>query len=228
MFLPLSDEAPLPPRFRPWLTWSIIGLCAIIFLIFQSGALLQLEPEVSLGFGLVPAAFFGEATIDPSIVAVAPALSPLTSLFLHGSWMHLIGNMLFLGIFGDNIERALGRTGYAALYLICGAAAGLAYALVDPSSTRPLIGASGAVSAVLGAYLVLHPNVRVYGLVFNILPVRIPAYWFILGWFGIQFAQMLMGANQNIAWLAHVAGIVLGALTMAAVYHGLLLRRARY
>jgi len=215
VFLPLNDEAPLPSRFRPLLTWGLIGLTSAIFVLFQSSALFNLEPAVSIGYGLVPAVFSGSARLEDGLAGVPTALTPVSSIFLHGGWMHLITNMLFLGIFGDNIERALGRAGYLLLYLACGAGAGIAYALAYADSTSPMIGASGAVSAVLGAYLVLHPNVRVFGLLLNIIPVRIPAFWFIGGWFALQVGQMLAGDSTGVAWMAHVAGLVLGAVLMA-------------
>lgn len=220
MFLPLNDDAPLPRHFTPHVNWGVIAVCVMIYLVFQSGLLAPADPQFALGYGLIPAVFVTDAYLQPGITHAPTLLTPLTSLFLHGSWMHLIGNMLFLVIFGDNIEKELGPARFIALYLVCGAASGIAFALTVTSSVAPLIGASGAVSAVLGAYLVLHPNVRVFGLLLNVIPVRIPAYWFIGGWFLLQLGHALFDPNRHVAWVAHVAGLVFGALWMLAARHG--------
>ncbi len=146
-------------------------------------------------------------------------LSVLTAMFLHGGWLHLLGNMLFLYVFGDNVEDRLGRLRYLVFYLVCGYAATYGFSAVDPSSTAPLIGASGAVAGVLGAYLVLFPRARVWSLLtfFFFLPVRLPA-WLVLGsWFLLQAAYSagagITGATGGgVAYVAHVVGFVVGAL----------------
>jgi membrane associated rhomboid family serine protease len=146
-----------------------------------------------------------------------PALSVLMSMFLHAGWLHLLGNMLFLLIFGNNLEDRLGRIGYLAFYLLCGYAAAYGFAVASPNSAAPLIGASGAIAGVLGAYLVLYTRARVWSLVpfLLFLPLRIPA-WLVLGlWFALQWAYSAgyaaAGAG-SVAYLAHVIGFVLGAL----------------
>lgn len=147
-------------------------------------------------------------------------LSLLSSMFLHGSWMHLGLNMLFLWVFGNNIEDHLGRRHFAAFYLLAGLVATLAHVAVDTSSTVPLIGASGAVAGVMGAYLVWFPDARVRTLVFLfiVLFVRIRAKWLLLVWFASQF---LIDPNDGVAWMAHVGGFVVG------VFVGLLVRESR-
>ena len=217
MFLPLDDDAPTHRNFRPQATWAIVALCVAVFLLFQSGSVFDLEPEFSLGFGLIPQVFAGNAELSHHITHAPTLLTPLTSLFLHGNWMHLIGNMLFVWIFADNVEEAFGTRRFALFYLGAGAAAGLAYAALDRGSSSPLIGASGAVSAVLGAYLVLYPNVKVFGLALNIIPVRVPALWFIAAWFVLQIGHALFDPNRSVAWVAHIAGLIIGAAAVLAL-----------
>jgi membrane associated rhomboid family serine protease len=145
-----------------------------------------------------------------------PALSVLTAMFLHGGWLHLLGNMLFLYVFGNNVEDRLGRLRYLAFYLVCGYAATYGYSLFDPSSSTPLVGASGAIAGVLGAYLVLFPRARVWSLLtfFFFLPVRLPA-WLVLGsWFALQYLYFRgagVADGGGVAYGAHVVGFIVGA-----------------
>ena len=147
------------------------------------------------------------------------ALSVLTAMFLHGGWLHLLGNLLFLYVFGNNVEDRLGRLRFLGFYLLCGYAATYGFALLDTSSTVPLVGASGAIAGVLGAYLVLFPRARVWSLLtfFFFLPVRLPA-WVVLGsWFLLQAlysagAGITDATGGGVAYVAHVAGFVVGAL----------------
>jgi membrane associated rhomboid family serine protease len=145
-----------------------------------------------------------------------PALSALTAMFLHGGWLHLVGNLLFLFVFGNNVEDRLGRLKFLAFYLFCGFAATYGFALPAAGSTQPLVGASGAIAGVLGAYLVLFPRAKVWSLLtfFFFLPVRLPA-WLVLGsWFLLQYLYF-QGAGvaeaAGVAYLAHVIGFVVGA-----------------
>jgi membrane associated rhomboid family serine protease len=144
-----------------------------------------------------------------------PALSVLYAMFLHGSWLHLLGNMLFLWVFGNNVEDRLGRVRYLLFYLACGYAATYGFALADPRSTTTLVGASGAIAGVLGAYLVLFPRARVTSLVPFLLffPVWLPAWvvlgsWFLLQWFYAAGGSVSTGAG--VAYLAHVVGFITG------------------
>ena len=155
---------------------------------------------------------------SPPPYSKSAVLSVLTAMFMHGGWLHLLGNMLFLYVFGDNVEDRLGRLRYLAFYLLCGFAATYGFAAVDPSSTAPLVGASGAIAGVLGAYLVLFPRARVWSLLtfFFFLPVRLPA-WLVLGsWFLLQAVYSagagITDAAGGVAYVAHVVGFVVGAL----------------
>jgi membrane associated rhomboid family serine protease len=140
-----------------------------------------------------------------------------TSMFLHGSWMHIIGNMWFMWVFGNNIEDSMGRVRFVVFYLLCGIAAALAQVALNPSSGIPMVGASGAISGVMGAYFVLYPRVRVWTLVpigFFLTSIALPAWTMLLYWIAIQFLGGLFGifagAEGGVAFGAHVGGFVAG------------------
>ncbi len=159
----------------------------------------------------------GCVTQSPPPYEKRPFLSVLTAMFLHGGWLHLLGNMLFLYVFGNNVEDRLGRLRFLAFYLACGYAATYVFSLFFAGSSQPLVGASGAIAGVLGAYLVLFPRARVWSLLsfFFFLPVRLPA-WLVLGsWFVLQYLYA-RGAGlteaTGTAYLAHVVGFVVGAV----------------
>ena len=180
------------------------------------------EPETSVATGEAGANAQGRTgcVLGPPDYTMPPVLSALTAMFLHGGWLHLLGNLLYLYVFGNNVEDRLGRVRFLLFYLVCGFAATYGFAAVSPSSETPLVGASGAIAGVLGAYLVLFPRARVWSLLtfFFFLPVRLPA-WLVLGsWFVLQ-ALYFGGAgitdatdSGGVAYLAHVLGFVVGAL----------------
>ena len=166
-------------------------------------------------FGMIPAVLLGQARLERGLAVIPPAASLVTSMFLHGGWAHLLGNMLYLWIFGNNVEDRLGHLRYALFYLGCGLAAAAAQILPAPSSTIPMVGASGAISGVLGAYLVLYPHARVIVLVpFSLLLLhQIRAVWLLGFWIAIQLVAALVSpADQGgVAWWAHVGGFAVGA-----------------
>jgi membrane associated rhomboid family serine protease len=212
--IPLRDRNPTDSV--PVVTIAIIVLNVAVFLHeFALGPALR---PFLLEYGLVPAqvtlAFrYGEGSL-------AGALLPfLTSMFVHGGWLHVIGNMWFLWIFGDNVEDVLGSARYALFYLVCGLGAGLTHWLIQPGSAVPTVGASGAIAGVLGAYAYLFPGARVLTLVpifFIIQLIEIPAVLLLAIWFLLQFVTgltaPLAGAGGGIAWGAHVGGFLAGLL----------------
>ena len=157
-FFPFADENPT--KRKPIISWAIILLCSLTFLnyVFENGFL---QDKVFLTFGMVPALIFGHSELSDSLKVIPPVLSIITSMFLHGGWMHLIGNMTYLYIFGDNVEETLGRKKFVLFYFLTGTCAALAQAFLDPMSTIPMVGASGAIAGVLGAYLVLFPSAKI-------------------------------------------------------------------
>jgi membrane associated rhomboid family serine protease len=209
--VPLSDDNSTVRE--PIVTYLLIGLCVGAFL-WQLG---QYERAVLYSYGMIPAELFGLWHPARSYQSI-PAWSKIfTSMFLHGGWFHLIGNMLFLWIFGNNVEDVLGRGRYILFYLCCGVAAALTQAVSNYSAHVPMVGASGAIAGVLGAYLLLYPhaNVRVFvWIVIFFRIVNVPA-WVLLGlWFAIQLLGGLMRSpgTPGVAFWAHVGGFISGGI----------------
>lgn len=216
--IPLRDASPT--RGSPAVTLLIAGLCAAAFgyelWVGASGGDAALE-SLYRTLGVVPATMTsaaGSAGIDP--VALLPLVS---HLFVHAGWLHLAGNLLYLWIFGGNVESRLGRSGYGLLFLAGGVVAAISEIAVDPTSTLPIIGASGAISAVLGAYLVLFPRARVLSLVFLgcfYQLMLVPAFLLLGLWFAIQLLEAVLSlgaapaASGGVAVVAHVGGFILG------------------
>ncbi len=205
--IPLRDENP--SRSFPVATVALMGASVAVFLRMASAGDAGLLALVT-AYGAVPARILA----DP--LGAAPTL--LTYTFLHGGWIHLGGNMLYLWVFGDNVEDRMGHAGFVAFYLLAGAAAGLAHTLLAPLSDRPLVGASGAIAGVLGAYLVLFPRARILSLVplgLFTRVVAVPAVVFLPLWFVLQLVSGLatLGSEAEVvAWWAHVGGFVAGVI----------------
>ncbi|HEY8566263.1 MAG TPA: rhomboid family intramembrane serine protease [Beijerinckiaceae bacterium] len=221
MFLPLYDGVPLRNLKAPIATRALIGACILGYALPALGLLPIDESWIVAGFGLIPAVLFGTEALPEGLPFVPEPLTLLTSLFLHGSLVHLLGNMLFLWVFGDNVEDAMGHGRFVAFFIACGAAAGLVHAGIDPDSARPLIGASGAISGVVAAYLILYPRVKVWGLFLKGIPLRVPAVLAIGFWIALQvFAAFLGGAGtENVGWFAHLGGLLAGAALIPLFRH---------
>lgn len=217
--IPLYDDNPT--RRPPLVNYGLIGLCIGAFL-WQLG---QNQHQILYGFGMIPAVLFGSAHLAPHLHVLPAWATVFTSMFLHGGWFHLIGNMLFLWIFGNNVEDALGHFRYLVLYLASGVAAALVQGLADPGSHVPMIGASGAIAGALGAYALLYPRANVHVFVWIVIFFRIvnlPA-WSLLGlWF---LMQLLSGLGQSrgspgVAFWAHVGGFAAGMVLLAVLRPG--------
>jgi membrane associated rhomboid family serine protease len=206
--LPLKDDNTIENINFQYVTISIIASCVIVFLWQLS--LGDEQGRYIFGLGTIPSVLFGTRGLSPELTLIPEYLTTMTSLFLHGGWMHLIFNMLFLWVFGDNVEDAMGHLRYIFFYLVCGILATLSHAVMEPSSGSPLIGASGAISGVLGAYLVLHPKSRVLVLFMNIIPLRLPAIFVLGGWIGLQFLSL--NSDNGTAWWAHIGGFLAGMI----------------
>jgi membrane associated rhomboid family serine protease len=212
--IPLRDN--IRSRRVPMVNYTLIGLNVLVFLYELS---LGRGLEAFLGrYALVPASLTHALTAQPAAVPGA-LLTVLSAMFIHGGWLHLIFNMLYLHIFGDNVEDRLGHLRYALFYLGTGAAAAAGHVLSQPSSMLPTIGASGAVAGVMGAYLLLYPRARVLTLIPIFIIIRIvelPATAYLAIWFLLQFLQgsaelMVARGAGGVAWWAHIAGFVAGA-----------------
>ena len=239
MVLPVHDENPV--RRAPWVTWLLIAINVVAFLLSPSaltprgpstGAQICEQAHYFEHYGAIPRelihggrvreqTLFEERGITKSCAPderpKSTLLSVFTAMFVHGGWLHLLGNMLFLFVFGNNVEDRFGRLRYLLFYLGAGALATFGHALLSPESTQPLVGASGAIAAVLGAYLVLFPRAKVTSLLSFLffLPVRLPA-WIVLGsWFALQYVYFrgaAVSAQATVAYAAHVVGFVVGCV----------------
>jgi membrane associated rhomboid family serine protease len=212
VFVPLSDENPRLVIRYPVVSWGLIAINLAVYTIFQSGLVFAANDAAVFGYGVIPAVLFGSAVLPPDLVAVPAASTFLTSLFLHGDPIHLIGNLLFILVFADNIEDSMGHFRFALFYLLCGAAGAAAHALALPESQAPLIGASGAISGVVAAYLLLHPRVKMWILLFGRIPLKVTAFWIILAWAGVQVVSAVIGGDEAIGWWAHIGGFAGGVL----------------
>lgn len=217
---PISDN--IPSRRTPIVTYTLIFINCIVFFI-ELSLPSNLTYRIFYTFGIVPARY---TNLDWAYIAGFPVgfiwlIMPLiTSMFLHGSWLHIISNMWFLWIFADNVEDRLGHVRFAIFYLLCGIAAGVAHIIINPTSTIPAIGASGAISGVLGAYFVFFPMAMIIVLipvVFWPIFIPLPAFIYITTWFLIQFlsgtVSLIIPYNISaIAWWAHIGGFIAGGL----------------
>jgi membrane associated rhomboid family serine protease len=217
--IPLRDENPVSST--PVVTWLLVASCVFVFVWQVSQGAPHFNRAI-FALGVIPAVLFGHAQLPSEIAMVPPAATVVTSMFLHGGWLHLAGNMLYLWIFGDNIEDRMGRFRFLAFYLVCGAAAVFAQALPAPEARVPMVGASGAISGVLGAYLLLFPRARVLVLVpfgFILKVIRLPAVWVLGLWFGIQLVSSLLApaGEGGVAFRAHLGGFIAG-LALARLF----------
>ena len=219
MFIPLYDYNPLRRIPWPFVTRGLIVVTSLVYVVFQSGLVIVGDQVAAAGFAVVPVEFFKPVGLRGPLAAIPEPLTFITYLFLHGGWMHLIGNMLFLWVFGDNVEDAMGHLRFLAFYLICGAAAGLAHAIAVPNSTAPLVGASGAIAGCLAAYLILHPRVKLWCLVLGRFPLKISAMWAIGAWIVFQVVSVYVIPDDETAWWAHIGGFVVGAALIPIFRH---------
>ena len=211
--IPLRDT--IPSRSVPIVNYLLIVVNALVF--FYELTLGADLPYFITRYGIVPARFFNPQLFGADLFGAA-VLPLITFMFLHGGWFHFIGNMLYLWIFGDNVEDRVGHFRYLMFYVICGLASGLAQLFIYPSSPLPIVGASGAIAGVMGGYLLLYPFARVVTLFFFFFFVQIvevPALFFLGFWFVFQFLSgsfSLAGEGGGVAWWAHIGGFVCGAL----------------
>ena len=219
MFVPVQDDNPLRSIRFQYVTVGLIIVNILVFLLEVS----SLRHQQVASFALVPlellkVGVLGGPAFGPNdAIAVPEPYTLLSYMFFHGDILHLTGNMLFLWVFGDNVEDAMGHSKFLVFYLACGIVAGLFHAMLLPASSIPLIGASGAVAGVIAAYLMLHPYVRVWVLAFRVIPLRITAALALGAWILTQVAMVVMaqlqiGAAGPIAWWAHIGGLIAGAV----------------
>jgi|TARA_B100001094_G_C18175582_1_gene797689 membrane associated rhomboid family serine protease len=206
MFFPISDDNPSSRM--PLVTYTLICLCAFVFFL---QILSEMNPEIYFSFGFIPSNFFNSSSLFSALFPI------ITSMFVHGGFAHIIGNMLYLWIFGDNVEDSMGRIKFIIFYLLCGAAGALLQGYVDPQSNIPMVGASGAIAGVLGAYLLLFPRANVRCLVFIIIiiqMIRVPAFLVLGIWIFGQFFSLpgSLEGSGGTAYYAHIGGFLAGMI----------------
>lgn len=209
MFLPLHDLNPHRHVDFPYVTYGLIGITVLVFLV-QSVLPPSAFERATIEFGMIPIVV---RDLYPQPLPWLPDWATLiTYAFLHADWLHLLTNMLFLWVFGDNIEDALGHFRFLLFYLACAMLAALAHLVFNFTGNGPLIGASGAVAGVMGAYILLFPHVRVFVLakIVWFIPLPVPAFWMLGFWVASQLFYALIGSNEPVAWWAHVGGFVAG------------------
>jgi membrane associated rhomboid family serine protease len=207
MVMPLYDHSPFKWPTPPYVTWGLIALNFIIFFL-QAGSGSDSADQVDHIAALIPATFTAAGASDSGLPA---PLTLVTYTFLHANFLHVFGNMIFLFVFGDDIEEAIGHWRFLVFYVACGVGSGLAFVLSDPSSTIELVGASGAVAGVIAAYLMFRPCAKVTVLI-SVLPVRVRAFWVIGGWALWQVIEVASRTQDGVAYWAHVGGLTTGAI----------------
>jgi membrane associated rhomboid family serine protease len=217
VFVPLHDANPLRYVRQPLVTWALIAANFAVFILFQSGFSLEGDDRAVILFGVTPAEIGIGAQLPRGYGSLPLEVTLVTYMFLHGGWLHIIGNMLFLWVFGDNVEDAMGHLRFLVFYLLCGIAGGLAHVLSMPDSKIPLVGASGAIAGIVAAYLMLHPHVKIWCLVLLRIPLRLSAMWILGAWVVFQIINVVVGAQDETSWWAHVGGLAAGALLVVVM-----------
>jgi membrane associated rhomboid family serine protease len=212
--IPLKDDTP--SALPPYVTVSLMVACVAVFL-WQRTLDIDAGRRAVDALGAIPAVLLTDARLPVDLQWVPRYASLFTYMFLHGGWLHLLGNLLYLWIYGDNVEDAMGHARYLFFYCLCGVAAIGVQAVSDPHSAYPIIGASGAISGILGAYLLLFPRAKVLTLVllpFFFTTLRLPAMLLLLLWFAVQLVSDLAvhGGDTSVAFRAHIGGFFAGML----------------
>jgi rhomboid family protein len=213
VFIPLRDENSLRSIPFQYVTVLLIVINALVFLLEVGG----LDHASIAAFGVTPRELFGApivtepGTVEMQLMPLAEGATLITYMFFHADIFHLVGNMLFLWVFGDNVEDAMGHVRFLCFYLACGVFAALFHSWMLPDSTLPLIGASGAVAGVIAAYLMLHPHVGVWVLAFKVIPLRITAGLALGLWIALQIVMIVIADVGPTAWWAHIGGLIAGA-----------------
>lgn len=217
MVIPIYDGNPFVFKTPPYASWSLLAANLAVFIweivagasqtVSHTASILQLtfRPEGAFDHHALPGQWLPwEFTL-------------ITYTFIHANWMHLIGNMAFLWVFGDDVENALGHARYLLFYFLCGAFGALAHFFANPGSHLPLLGASGAIAGIVAAYLMLHPCRKIWVLAFMRIPIRLAAEWVLGFWIVIQILNIAFSSNKEVAWWTHVGGLVAGAILVVVL-----------
>jgi len=213
MFLPLHDQNPIRHVSFPYVTYGLIALNLLVFLIQLAHQPEAAFNDFAITFAAIPDHAWANGVLD-RIPVLPDQVTLVTYAFFHGDWLHLLSNMLFLWVFGDNIEDAMGHVKFLVFYLLCAVLAALTYFVFSGPEGGWLIGASGAVAGVMGAYIVLYPHARVYVLFRIVIPIPlpVPALWMLGVWIATQVFYLVIGDASPVSWWAHLGGVITGAL----------------
>jgi rhomboid family protein len=216
VFIPLHDANHLRHIRRQYVTFAIIAVNCLIWILFGSGLVANQSAvrAAIYSFGFIPAVANGYVVLPSAYDLLPEYATYLTYAFFHNDFMHLAGNMLFIWVFGDNVEDAMGHLRFTLFFLACAAAGAVAHSLFEPESTSPLIGASGAAAGIIAAYLLLHPRVKVWILALGRIPLRLSALWVIGAWIVFQFASLFFTDGEPVSWGAHIGGVIAGAVLL--------------
>lgn len=216
VFIPIYDSNVLRHIRIQYVTLVLIIANCVVWLGFGTSFFLSdtAVQATVFSFGFIPVVATGIETLPPQLAVIPAWATYFSYAFLHGDFMHLAGNMLFIWVFGDNVEDAMGHLRYLAFFLLCAAAGAFAHGFVLPTSEAPLIGASGAAAGIITAYLMLHPNVKVWVLALGRIPIRLSAFWIIGAWILFQIGNLAWSSADPVSWAAHVGGIAAGAILL--------------
>jgi membrane associated rhomboid family serine protease len=210
MFVPLYDVNHLKHIKRQYVTIGLIATNVMVWLMTSFAATQHFSNVSAMALGYIPAVTHKYAQLDPALALLPDWASYVTYAFLHGNFLHIASNMLFLWVFGDNVEDAMGHVRFLIFYLLCAAAAAWFHGFLQPHSEGPLIGASGAISGVIASYFLLHPKVLVWVLILWRVPVPLPAFIPLIFWIGQQVYMLVFNGAEGVSWAAHVGGIAAG------------------
>ena len=223
--IPIFDKNPT--KNIPIINYAIIILCSTVFILQTKLSFHQNELFI-IQFGMIPSVLIGVSELPTEIKVFPPFISSISYIFLHGSWLHLLGNMGYLYIFGDNIEDYLGKTKYILFFLLCGCIAGFSQAFTDVHSNIPMIGASGSVFGILGGYFILFPRTKIKVLLFFIIPINISSMYLIGGYVLLQF--LLLDSNSasgGVAYIAHIGGFF-GGLIFIKLFKNQIIKNKKF
>lgn len=212
--IPVHDGRALTYIGRPYVAWGLMLANVLVYLVVEGGGFETEASQASvLSFGLIPAVFNNLAELPPDLAEIPGGLTLITYAFLHGNLWHLIGNMVFLWVFADNVEDSMGHVRFLAFYCLCAIGGGYAYVLSNPATEAPVVGASGAVAGVVAAYFILHPFQKIWVLALGRIPLRLSAVWVLGFWILYQgYAVLAADPEEPVAWWSHIGGLLTGAL----------------
>jgi membrane associated rhomboid family serine protease len=217
MVFPIYDGNPFALKTPPVITWSLIVINIAVFVWELGIGAGDLEVQMA---SILPLTFRPEGVFHHTVIPgqwLPWEFTLVTHTFVHGGWAHLIGNMAFLWVFGDDVEDALGRVRYLVFYFLCGAFGAIAHFLANPFSNVPLLGASGAIAGIVAAYLMLHPCRKIWVLALMRIPLHIAAEWVLGFWIVVQILNVVFSNDKAVAWWTHIGGLVAGAILIVVL-----------